>query len=474
MLSPTQVLQAPFDAAAVKAYDIRGTVPDQLNAESVTRLTWSLINTLSPKSCVIGWDVRPHSPMIVEAMTNALLDAGIDVTHLGLAGTEEVYHAVGAGEFELGAMITASHNPIEYNGIKLVGKGATPLIGDIGLPVVAKAAAQMTTSDVPAKAATPGSLNQVSDKTAYLDKLSEFVDLGKLKPLKIAINSGNGVSGPIVDALTRRLPFDIVHVHPQPDGDFPNGIPNPIIPEKRKDSIDAVLANDADFGVAFDGDFDRCFFFDETGRYIEGYYVVGLLAKALLQERPGASIAYDARLIWNSEQVIAKAGGKPVISKSGHTFLKACLREHGAIYGGEMSAHHYFADFYNCDSGMVPWLLVAQLVSTSGQSLSQLVDEMIEAFPCPGETNFKLADANAQQQAIAAIRETYAGSASDIAEIDGLSLSFGDAVTPGSWRMNVRSSNTEPLLRLNIETVGDKALADAKLSEIGAIIERFQ
>ena len=419
---------------------------------------------LDPKNCVIGWDVRAHSPMLVDALTQALTQQGVDVMQLGLAGTEEVYYWAGEHQLDLGLMVTASHNPAEYNGIKIVRRGATPMIGDCSMEAVRQAAERLT--HPPKQDVVPGRITQQQDKSPFVQKLLSFVDVAKLKPLKIVINSGNGVAGQVIEQLSAVLPFQIVHVHPEPDGTFPNGIPNPLLPEKRGDSVDAVKRHGADLGVAFDGDFDRCFFFDEDGRFIEGYYIVGLLAEALLAQNPGGTVCYDPRLIWNTEAIVNRLNGHPKMTPSGHTFLKAGMRESGAIYGGEMSAHHYFKDFYYCDSGMLPWLLVAQLISTRGQGLKALVDDMIQRYPCTGEINFALPDRRAQSNTIERISQHYQADATHVDQLDGLSMQF-DA---DNWRFNLRSSNTEPLLRLNIETRANPQLAQAKLTEMTDLI----
>jgi len=448
----------------IKAYDVRGIVPDTLNATVATQIAWALVDLLDPKTCVIGWDVRSHSPMLVDALTQALAQQGVDVMQLGLAGTEEVYYWAGEHQLDLGLMVTASHNPAEYNGIKIVRHGAAPMVGDLGMDVVKATAERLT--QPPKQNVVPGRVSQNQDKTPFVQKLLGFVDVDRMKPLKLVINSGNGVAGPVIDQLVDALPFDVMHIHADPDGSFPNGIPNPLLPEKRKDTVKAVKDHGADLGIAFDGDFDRCFFFDEDGRFIEGYYIVGLLAEALLAQQPGGTICYDPRLIWNTEAIVTRLGGSLNMTQSGHTFLKAGMRECDAIYGGEMSAHHYFKDFYFCDSGMLPWLFVTQLISERGEGLKALVDDMIQQFPCTGEINFALPDRQAQTNTIMRIKEYYRHDASNTDELDGLSMQF-DA---DSWRFNLRSSNTEPLLRLNIETRGDARLAQEKLAEITGLI----
>ena len=288
-----------------------------------------------------------------------------------------------------------------------------------------------------------------------------YVDVAALKPLKIVVNAGNGGAGAVIDAIESRLPFSFVKVHHQPDGNFPNGVPNPLLEENRQPTIDAVLAEKADMGIAWDGDFDRCFFFDENGRFIEGYYVVGLLAESFLLDHPGEKVVHDPRLVWNTRELVETNNSTAVQSKTGHAFIKEIMRSENAIYGGEMSAHHYFRDFAYCDSGMIPWLLVAQLISRRGKSLSQLVDERMARFPCSGEINSTIEDPKA---VIAAVEQEYASAADSVEHVDGLSVAFAD------WRFNLRMSNTEPVVRLNVETRGDEALMRSKTDELLAFM----
>lgn len=425
-----------------KAYDIRGRVPDELDEALALRIGAALAAQLGPGPVVLGRDVRLSSPALQAALAEGLLQQGREVIDIGLGGTEEVYfqtwHRGAAG----GVMVTASHNPMDYNGMKLVREQSRPISGDSGLFAIRDAAA----AGLPAPAAQRGSLRVEDDKSAYIAHLLGYVDRTLLKPLKIVSNPGNGGAGLIIDQLAPHLPFEFIRIQHQADGRFPNGIPNPLLPECRDATRDAVLAHGADFGIAWDGDFDRCFFFDHTGRFIEGYYLVGLLAEALLAHHPGGKIIHDPRLTWNTIEQVTAAGGVPVQSKTGHAFIKERMRAEDAIYGGEMSAHHYFRDFAYCDSGMIPWLLIADLVSRSGRTLADLVEQRMAAFPCSGEINFKVDDVKAS---IARIEAEYAPGATTIDRTDGLSLEFAD------WRFNLRGSNTEPVLRLNVETRGD-------------------
>ena len=449
-----------MDTSIFKAYDVRGIVPDQLNPAAAARIAGGVIAVTQGKRVVVGQDVRLHSRSLVDAMIEMLVDAGVDVLDVGLCGTEEVYFWTGHTEADAGLMVTASHNPAEYNGVKFVGKSAEPLTKE-GMEGVRDWAG----SDAPLPvSANKGRVEVVEDRGPYIDRLMGFVDLSGSRPLHIVLNSGNGCAGPTVEALSARMPAQIklTSVHGEPDGTFPNGIPNPLLPEKRQSTTDAVVAEGADFGVAFDGDFDRCFFFDGQGNFIEGYYVVGLLARAMLDGAPeGTAIVYDNRMTWATIDAIEAAKGKPVVSRTGHIFLKRFVRDNRAPYGGEMSAHHYFYDFFSCDSGMIPWLLMAQLVGSSGQSLGELVADAQANFPCSGEINFRVEDGPA---VIKRLEAEFDGQGERV-DIDGITYEFAD------WRFNVRMSNTEPLLRLNVETRGDAALLAAKTEMLTGLIQ---
>ena len=400
-----------------KAYDIRGRIPDQLNVDIAYRIGNATVEYLNAKTIVLGRDIRLSSDELADAITTGINDAGADVLDIGLCGTELVYFATGDLEADGGIMVTASHNPADYNGLKLVREQSKPISADTGLMAVQALAEgdERKLSDTPGKRIE----KDVSDR--YVDRLLSFIDPAKLKPLKIVTNPGNGGAGLALDLLEPHLPLEFVKVHHEPDGTFPNGVPNPMLEENRGPTIDAVRDSDADFGIAWDGDFDRCFFFDETGRFIEGYYIVGLLAETLLRKNPSSSVVYDPRLIWNTIEIVDAAGGNPVQSKSGHSFIKQVMREHDALYGGEMSAHHYFRNFFYCDSGMIPWLLVAQIVSTSGKKLSELVNDRINLFPASGEINRKVADAS---RAINELSNLYAKDAKSVDNTDGVSIEF--------------------------------------------------
>jgi phosphomannomutase/phosphomannomutase/phosphoglucomutase len=440
-----------------KAYDIRGRIPDELNADIAYRLGLAYADRFKPKRVALGHDVRHSSRALLDALALGLNDKGVEVLDIGLAGTEEIYFATFHGKLDGGIAITASHNPADYNGMKLVRAGAQPISGDSGLRELEQATAASSATP-PAR---PPKLVKKSFQPEYVRHLLGYVDLAQLKPLKIVVNAGNGGAGVVIDALEPHVPFKFIKVHHQPDGNFPNGIPNPLLPEMRSATIEAVQQHRADFGVAWDGDFDRCFLFDEHGGFIEGYYIVGLLAAALLKTNPGAKIIHDPRLTWNTIDVVRANGGVPVQSKTGHAFMKERMRAENAVYGGEMSAHHYFRDFAYCDNGNIPWLLVAGLVSERGQPLSKLVAERMKKFPASGEINRKVKDIPA---VLKRVEERY-GKGARIDRTDGISLEYD------LWRFNLRGSNTEPILRLNVEARGDAALMRRKTEELLAFID---
>ncbi|TKW68040.1 MAG: phosphomannomutase [Paracoccus denitrificans] len=450
---------------AFKAYDIRGQLGVDLDASIAGRIGRGFARALDARRVVLGRDIRASSQELADAVAGALIAEGCEVLDLGLAGTEEMYFAVTHFGADGGIEVTASHNPMNYNGMKMVRAGSAPLGSATGLNRVRK----LAEADDFGPETPGGSRRDVSAeaRAAYVARLMTFVDVAALRPLRVVVNSGNGAAGPTFDAIAAALaergaPLEFIRLHHEPDGSFPNGIPNPLLSENQPVTADAVRAAGADLGIAFDGDFDRCFFFDEAGNFIDGEYIVGLLAAAFLAREPGATIVHDPRVIWNTQDAVAKAGGTAIQSRTGHAFLKAALREHDAVYGGEMSAHHYFRNFVYCDSGMIPWLLVAELMGRSGQQLSALVDERRAAFPSSGEINFVVEDATAAR---ARVEAEFADQAIARDEMDGLSLDMGD------WRFNLRSSNTEPLLRLNVETRGDRALLDRQVARLRALIE---
>ena len=450
-----------------KAYDIRGELGKELNEDIAYRIGRAYGEFIKPKTIVVGGDVRLTSESLKLALANGLRDAGTDVLDIGMSGTEEIYFATFHLGIDGGIEVTASHNPMNYNGMKLVREGARPISGDTGLRDVQRLAEANEFAAV--DESKRGSYQQISVLDAYVDHLMGYIDLANFKqPMKLVINSGNGAAGHVVDEIEKRFqqanaPVSFIKVHHEADGNFPNGIPNPLLPECRKDTSDAVREHQADMGIAFDGDFDRCFLFDENAEFIEGYYIVGLLAEAFLKKEKGAKIIHDPRLTWNTIDVVTKAGGIPVMSKTGHAFIKERMREEDAIYGGEMSAHHYFRDFAYCDSGMIPWLLIAELLQNNKTNLQSLVKERMAQFPASGEINRKVSNA---ATLIRLVEETYRPDALDIDKTDGLSMIFDD------WRLNLRMSNTEPLMRLNVESRCNNELMMIKTSEILSFLDK--
>jgi len=436
-----------------KAYDVRGRVPEDLDEDVAYRIGRAYAAFVEPRSVAVGRDVRLTSDALAAELMRGLTDAGVDVVDIGIGGTEMVYFATFNYGLDGGIMVTASHNPPNYNGMKMVRAQSRPISEDTGLRDIRR----LAETGGFAKAARRGRIRARDVMDDYIAHLLSYIDPGKLERLKVVVNSGNGCAGPIIDRLEPHLPLELIKLQHEPDGRFPNGVPNPMIEAKRKPTIDAIRASGAALGLAWDGDFDRCFFFDETGAFVEGYYIVGLLAEAFLDKNPGAAIVHDPRLTWNTLDVVAAHGGRAVESKSGHAFIKQTMREVDAVYGGEMSAHHYFRGFSYADSGMIPWLLLAELMSVRKASLSSLVRDRVALFPASGEINRKVDDARNVQ---AAIEDHYRESAVSIARVDGLGMEFAD------WRFNLRASNTEPLLRLNVESRGDAGLMQAKTTEL--------
>jgi phosphomannomutase len=475
-----------------KAYDIRGELLTQLNEKVAYRVGRAFAENLQAKSVVVGADARKTSLPLKLALSAGLIDGGAKVFDIGAAGTEEIYFATKHLGVDGGIEVTASHNPINYNGMKMVKAGSVPISGDTGLNAIKDLAQQYDEALVESQLLKYSAYTMVSDGdfiqgahsiketillqskryervscvNDYVLHLNEYIDTSKITPLKLVVNSGNGSAGHIVDAIElffkhQNVPVEFIKVHHQSDGNFPNGIPNPLLPENRADTAKAVIDNNADMGIAWDGDFDRCFLFDETGAFIEGYYIVGLLAKAFLDKNKGAKIIFDPRVFWNTEDIINAAGGKPIKSKTGHAFIKERMRKEDAVYGGEMSAHHYFRDFAYCDSGMIPWLLVAELLCKTKQPLSALVKERIAKFPSSGEINYRVKDAGATIKKIIA---HYQDSAKHLDRTDGIGMEFDE------WRFNLRKSNTEPVIRLNVESKQNQALMEEKTLELASLI----
>jgi phosphomannomutase len=445
---------------AFKAYDIRGRIPDEINDSLAYDIGRAYAAFVKPREVAVGYDIRLSSRPLAAAVQRGLMDGGCDVLDIGLTGTEGSYYAAFAHGLSGGIMVTASHNPPDYNGMKLVREEARPISADTGLVEIRS---MLEAGTLPPRAGQVGRERQLDIGPGYVDHLLSYIEPTKLKRLKVVVNPGNGGAGLIVDRLEPYLPFDLIKVHHEPDGTFPHGVPNPLLEENRAATADAVRQAGADVGLAWDGDYDRCFFFDETGQFIEGYYLVGLLAEMFLKSEPGARIVHDPRLTWNTIDVVRASGGVPVLSRSGHAFIKQKMREVDGAYGGEMSAHHYFRRFSYCDSGMIPWLLVLQLMCERGLPLSALVGERMRRFPASGEINRHLTtDAAA---VIARARRAYERDALSIDLTDGLSMEFA------TWRFNLRGSNTEPLVRLNVESRGSDGLMREKTAEILKLID---
>jgi phosphomannomutase len=449
----------PALLACFKAYDIRGRVPDEINPQLARDIGRAFAAHFAPRKVAVGRDIRLSSESLTEALISGLMDSGVDILDLGLCGTEEIYHAAFSLEQEGvdgGIVVTASHNPADYNGMKFVTVGAQPVTGESGLR---KMAEMIVSGRLPELPAVKGKRSSVTGKASYIQHLLGYVDLTALKPLKLVVNSGNGCAGAVIDLLEPHLPFTFIKAFHEPDGTFPHGVPNPLLPEKREETARLVREHGADLGIAWDGDFDRCFFWDAEGNFIEGYYIVGLLALELLAQEPGGKILHDPRLIWNTQELVRGAGGVPVMTRTGHAFIKERMRQEDAIYGGEMSAHHYFRDFGYCDSGMIPWLLICSLLSRKNATLASLVQDRMAAYPVSGEINSVVEDPDA---AIARVKARFAQGEED--HTDGLSMTFPD------FRFNIRQSNTEPLLRLNVESRHNPALLAAKTRELLTLI----
>ena len=442
-----------------KAYDVRGRVPDELNEQIAFRIGQAFVAYLKARQGVVGYDIRLSSPSLKEALSQGLKNCGAEVLDIGLCGTEEVYFATGMLNADGGIMVTASHNPAEYNGMKFVRRQSRPVSSDTGLLEIQR----MVQNNETLKARAGGSIRRTDIRTQYIDHIMSYIEPDLLKPLKAVVNAGNGCAGPVIDLLEKRLPITLVKLQHEPDGTFPHGVPNPLLPESRNNTARAVIEEKADIGIAWDGDFDRCFLFDEKGNFIEGYYLVGLLAGELLRTKVvSRKIIHDPRLVWNTREIVIREGGVPIMARTGHAFIKDRMRTEDALYGGEMSGHHYFRDFNYCDSGMIPWLLVWQLMSRKNLELSKLVAERMALYPVSGEINRKVADPDA---VLARIESHFQNAPCEKDHTDGLSLSCG------TFRVNVRKSNTEPVLRLNVESRGDRTLLEQKTAELLDLID---
>ena len=447
------------EISCFKAYDVRGRIPTELNQEVAFKIGVAIASYFSTQSVVIGYDVRPSSLEILDALAKGIQSQQSEVMSIGLCGTEEIYFATNYLDSDAGVMITASHNPADYNGLKIVGAGAKPVSMDSGLGEIKSIAESVSYDD-----SIDLKLKEINIRDQYLDKILSFVNTESIKPLHGVTNAGNGCAGPVINALESRLPVTFTKIQNEPDGLFPNGIPNPLLVENRQVTSKAVIEHEADLGIAWDGDFDRCFFFDANGQFIENYYLIGLLSEQLLQANPKDHIVHDPRLVWNTREEVMRANGIPDQSKAGHSFIKEIMRANKAVYGGEMSGHHYFRDFYYSDSGMIPWLLLLEKISNAGQTLTDLVSERIERYPVSGEINTEVKN---PKILLEKIKEHYLPFDPIIDDIDGYSFEFSD------WRFNLRMSNTEPLVRLNVESRANKTLMQKKTEEILKLINRL-
>jgi len=443
-----------------KAYDLRGKYPSEINETMAKRIGWAFANVLNCNKVVVGYDIRSSSSALMDALCEGLVESGVTVLDIGLCGTEEVYFATSYENADGGIMITASHNPADYNGMKMVGPESRAMTRETGLDAIQA----FVEEKKEAVLRRGGSRQEYSCRNQYIEHLLSYIDVNDLSPLRVVVNPGNGGAGLVLDHLKQSLPFEFVNINYEPDGSFPNGVPNPLLPENRCSTSCAVEDSKADFGIAWDGDFDRCFLFDENGDFVEGYYIVGLLASMLLKKHPGGRIVHDPRLIWNTIELVEKCGGVPLQSRTGHSLIKQSMRENDAVYGGEMSAHHYFREFFYCDSGMIPWLLVAALVSSSGQPLSEHVAKSVSRYPSSGEINILVSDV---ASVLSTVRDRFRSDALSVEYVDGVSLCFAD------WRFNLRASNTESLLRLNVESRGSAGLVKEKVAELLDIIHKY-
>lgn len=448
-----------FNTKAFKAYDLRGIYPTEVNEELAYRVGHVFATMFKAKTVVVGNDIRLTGRKLFQALSEGLRDAGANVVDIGQCGTEMIYFATSYLKTDGGIMITASHNPADYNGMKLVTRGARPVSADTGLKDIEIQVAVENFSHEEKAGVQRGTEISTNIMPAYIKHLLTYIDVNKLHPLKIVVNPGNGGAGAVLDELSKYLPFTFIKVNFAPDGTFPNGVPNPLLPKNREATASRVRSEHADLGVAWDGDFDRCFFFDAEANFIEGYYIVGLLAESFLKKDAHSKIMYDPRLVWNTEAIIKQYQGIPVRCKSGHAFMKECMREQGIVYGGEMSSHHYFQAFTNCDSGMIPWLLVTELICTTGKTLQEMVTAREEMYPCSGEINRKVEDS---QLVLKKVETKYHDGKVD--KLDGLSVAYTD------WRFNLRVSNTEPVIRLNVESKGDKYLMETKTKELLGLV----
>jgi phosphomannomutase len=445
-----------LDPKVFKAYDVRGTYPDQIDEDGAEAVGRAYVEQFEPRRIAVGRDMRLSSPQVQAAVIRGAAGAGADVLDLGLVGTEMLYFAVGSLGLDGGIAVTASHNPKEYTGMKIVRRGALPVGGESGLlDVRDRAVSGAATS----RGLTPGQVQEYDVWPAYVERVLSFVDVSEMRPLRVVIDAANGMAGAMLAPVLERLPIEAVRCFFEPDGSFPNHEPNPLLPENREFIVRKTLEEGADLGVAFDGDADRCFFVDDGGEFVPGDFATALLAETVLEREPGAKIIYDVRASWAVPEAIERAGGVPLVNRVGHAFIKARMRKEDAAFGGEVSGHYYFRDFSQADSGVVPFLLMLELVSRRGRRLSEILAPLRERYFISGEINARVTDVALKLQEL---KERYA-TEGRVSHLDGVSVDAGD------WHFNVRPSNTEPLLRLNLEA-RSRELMERKRDELLELI----
>jgi phosphomannomutase len=447
-----------LDPKVFKAYDIRGIYPSELDEDGAYAIGRAYVEQFEPRRIAVGHDMRVSSPTMARSLIRGATDAGADVLDLGLVGTEMVYFAVGDLDLDGGVAVTASHNPKEYTGMKIVRRGALPVGGESGLPEIRVRTLRVLESDT-SGGQTPGQVQEYDVWPAYVERVLSFVDLSAIKPLRVVIDTANGMAGVMLPPVLQRLPIDAVRYFFEPDGTFPNHEPNPLLPENREFIIERTKAEGADFGVAFDGDADRCFFVDDTGEFVPGDFITALLAESILEKQPSSKIIYDLRASWAVPETVENAGGTPLINRVGHAFIKHRMREEDATFGGEVSGHYYFREFSQADSGVVPFLLMLELVSKRGQKLSEILQPLRERYFLTGELNTPVSDVALKLQEL---QERF-GPEGAVSHLDGISVDADD------WHFNVRPSNTEPLLRLNLEARSEE-LMERKRDEVLDVI----
>ena len=447
-----------LDPKVFKAYDVRGMHPDELDEEGAYAIGRAYVEQFEPKSIAVGRDMRVSSPSMAGALIEGAADAGANVLDLGLVGTEMVYFAVGELGLDGGVCVTASHNPKEYTGMKIVRAGALPVGGESGLFDVRDRALELVRNEHKPSSTARGSVREEDIWAGFVEKVLSFVDIHEIKPLRVVIDAANGMAGTMLPPVLDRLPIDAVRCYFEPDGTFPNHEPNPLLPENREFIVERMREAEADLGVAYDGDADRCFFVDDTGEFVPGDFVTALLAQSVLEKNPGGKVIYDVRASWAVPKTIEEAGGVPLINRVGHAYIKHRMREEGAVFGGEVSAHYYFRDFSQADSGVVPFLLMLELISKRGQKLSEILRPYRERYFLTGEVNTPVADT---ARKLAELEERYADAR--ISHLDGISVEYDD------WHFNVRPSNTEPLLRLNLEALSKQLMEEKRDEVIGVI-----